>query len=111
MNESGNEGYWADEQDWNDGYWATEELYYKDEDGYFHKKSQGKKEKRKARMMKAKEVNQEMAKVSPNTFSLKLHQLQLSRIKINMLMIFLQHQVLDMDLFLFLKLTQYVLMY
>jgi hypothetical protein len=45
-NDSWNKGYWADDQDWNDGHWATEELYYKDEYGYFQKKGKGKRGKK-----------------------------------------------------------------
>eukprot|EP00435_Cladocopium_sp_Y103_P029575 s1108_g7.t1 len=59
-----NDGYWADDQTWHDGYWANEDLYYKDEHGYFQKKGKGKARKaRKERMMKEKE-SQEMAKES-----------------------------------------------
>ena len=70
-NEQWNEsydGYWADDPNWNDGYWANDVRYYMDEHGYFQKKRKEKKRKdrnaRKARMMMAKEENQEMAKVS-----------------------------------------------
>eukprot|EP00435_Cladocopium_sp_Y103_P056656 s2077_g19.t1 len=42
-----NEGYWADDQTWNDGYWANEDLYYKDEYGYFQRKGKGKGKKGK----------------------------------------------------------------
>ena len=45
-NDFWNEGHWADEQDWNDSLWATEELYCKDEYGYFQKKGKGKKGKK-----------------------------------------------------------------
>ena len=73
-NDSWNEGFTANDQDWSDGYWATEELYHKDdhEYGYFQKKGKGKgkeRKARKARMMKAKEVNQEMEKASPTMTS------------------------------------------
>eukprot|EP00435_Cladocopium_sp_Y103_P056431 s3094_g19.t1 len=42
-----NDGYWADDQTWHDGYWANEDLYYKDEYGYFQKKGKGKGKKGK----------------------------------------------------------------
>ena len=42
-NSSWNEGSWADEQDWNEGYWASDELYYKDEYGYFQRTGKRKK--------------------------------------------------------------------
>ena len=69
------EGYWADDQNWNEGYWAYDDLYYLDEYGYFQKKGKGKGKgkgkARKARLMMAKEENQEMAKVSPTMFNLR----------------------------------------
>ena len=98
-NDSWGEGYWADDQDWNDGYWATEELYYKDEYGYFQKKAKERKERkaRKARMMKEKEVNQEMEKASQTFFNRKLHRLLPFRNDNNSRLIFLlQPQVQGM---------------
>eukprot|EP00435_Cladocopium_sp_Y103_P005161 s2383_g1.t1 len=42
-----NNGYWAEGQTWHDGNWANEDLYYKDEYGYFEKKGKGKGKKGK----------------------------------------------------------------
>ena len=60
-------------------------------------------------MMMAKEENQEMAQVSPTMCNLKPHQHQRFKINLNKLMIFLQHQALDMDLSLSLMMIQYML--
>ena len=66
---------------------------------------------RKARMMMAREENQEMAKVSP-TFNLRPHQLVLYRINnSNRLIILLQHQALVMVSLHLQRLNQHVWMF
>ena len=113
------EGYWADDQSWNEGYWASDDVYYLDEYGYSQKKGKEKekeKEKerkaRKARMMMAKEENQEMAKVSPAMFNLRPHQLLPYRIhNSNKLIIRLQHQALVMVSLHLQRLNQHVRMF
>ena len=40
--ETWQDGYWAEDENWNEGYWADEDLYYKDEYGYFQRKGKGK---------------------------------------------------------------------
>ena len=67
---------------------------------------------RKARMMMAKEENQEMAKVSPTMFNLRPHQLLLYRINnSNKLIILLQHQALVMVSLHLQRLNQHVRMF
>ena len=66
---------------------------------------------RKARMMMAKEENQEMAKVSPTMFNLRPHQLLPYRINnSNKLIILLQHQALVMVSLHLQRLNQHVWM-
>ena len=91
------EGYWADDQNWNEGYWAYEDLYYRMDIPRGKEKEKEKEKERKARMMKAKEENQEMAKVSPTMFNLRPHGLLPYKTNnSNKLIILLQHQALVM---------------
>ena len=102
-NES-HEGSWADDQNWNEGFWTYEDLYctiLMSMDISREKEKEKEKEKerkeRQARVMMAKEENQEMAKVSPVMFNLRPHrQLPYRTNSRNKLTILMQHQALVM---------------
>ena len=112
-NES-HEGYRADDQNWNEGFWAYGDLYctiLMSMDISREKEKEKEKERKegKARMMMAKEENQEMAKVSPVMFNLRPHrQLPYRTNSRNKLTILLQHQALVMVSLQWQRLNQHV---
>ena len=95
VSEEGYDEEW-NEDEWNDsheGFWADE------------------RKARKARMMMAKEENQEMANVSPTMFNLRPHRLLPYRTNSsNELIILLQHQALVMVSLQLQRLNQHVRM-